>query len=117
MVLAASQVVADDIPEAGNQSEESRMWSDKGYQQASSFRDLMEILHGLGLTIDDVSTHVLAFESDTFQDCLSQVERTSSQDDELAIGFAACMKRHSDWDDEMVRKHMESINQEEKRRR
>ena len=114
-VLVTTSVVADET-DVEQQTSADAM-TDEAYERALGFKSLVERLASLGLSIDDVDPENLPFASTDHLDCFARLDRLQPSRDEAAIGFAACVKRHSDWNNDRVRDQMERISREEARRR
>lgn len=64
------------------------------YDKVRLVDDAAKHLETRGISIDDIEPGNLGFQSTTYDDCLSTALQSASSDDEKAIAFVACFKRH-----------------------
>jgi hypothetical protein len=88
--------IADEADDGKRTEKQARAVTREVYDKIKSVQDAIDNLASIGISTTDFDPNNLQFSSESFQDCIEQVEQTLNTNEELAVGRVSCVMRHSD---------------------
>jgi hypothetical protein len=101
--IAFNHSLADESGDEKRTEKQARPVSKEVYDKIQRTQGAIDYLASIGISMADVEPNNLQFSSESFQDCIAQVEVTLSTEEELAIGRVSCVMRHlEEWRNDLA---------------
>lgn len=102
-LIPISQAQTDEADDGARNQKQAQAVSKETYDKIAGVQETVDYVEGMGVSLEDIEPDNLQFYSESYLDCIAQVEEGSFSKDELAIGTVSCVKRHAEtWKSEIA---------------
>ena len=95
-LIPISQAQADESDDGARGQRQAHAIPKEIYDEIARVKETIEYLEGMGVSLQDIEPDNLQFDSESYLDCIAQVEEDFCSKDERAIGAASCAMRHAE---------------------